>query len=93
MESEAYRSMDKNRQKHVSRHSRMDTNRPGVRALPIFKGYTVDVRLHEFRKVVPGRGLEIIDFRSPEGDSLLAEYLESIDTTTDEGKEILRYIV
>lgn len=71
----------------------MDTNGPGIRALPVFKGYTVDIRLREFRRVVPGTGIEFIDFGSPEGDSLLGEYIESLDTTTDEGKRILQRIM
>jgi hypothetical protein len=93
MESETSRFMGKNRQKHVSRHLRMDTNTTGVRALPNFKGCTVDVRLRQFRKADPETGIEFIDFDSPEGDSLLGEYIKSLDISTDEGKRILRRIM
>ncbi len=37
--------------------------------------------------------MEFIDFDSPEGDSILAEYIESLDTTTDRGKRILQRIM
>ena len=93
METEISRFMGKNRQKRVSRHLRMDTNTPGVRVLPTFKGYTVDVKLRQFRKADPETGIEFIDFDSPEGDSLLGEYIESLDITTEEGKGILRRIM
>jgi len=51
--------------------------RDGVRILPVFRGYTVDVRLHEFRKVPPdhGRPIAFLPFASPEGDVLLADYI------------------
>lgn len=36
------------------------------RLLPVFNGYTVDLRLRQFRKAVPGVVLEFIDFESNE---------------------------
>jgi hypothetical protein len=39
--------------------------------LPTFKGYTVDMRLREFRKATIGEKLEFIPFESPEGKELL----------------------
>ncbi|MFC1712836.1 hypothetical protein ACFL6S_04155 [Candidatus Poribacteria bacterium] len=93
MESETSRFMHKNTQKHATGHSCIDTNGTGVRVLPIFRGYTVDVRLRQFRKADRRTGIEFIDFDSPEGDSLIAEYIEGLDITTDEGKEILHRIV
>jgi hypothetical protein len=49
----------------------------GVRALPCFQGYTIDVRLREFRRVREERNgikiLEIYSFSSDEGISILAE--------------------
>jgi len=92
MESETSRFMDKNRQKHASCPSCVDINETAVRALPTFKGYTVDVRLRQFRKADPGTGIEFIEFDSPEGDSLLGEYIKSLDATTDEGKRTLQRI-
>ena len=41
--------------------------------LPVFKGYTVDYRLKEFRKAEYGKDLEIIPFDSAKGRKLLRE--------------------
>jgi hypothetical protein len=41
-----------------------------MRELPVFKGYTVDERLQEFRKMFP---MEFIPFDSEKGKKLLAE--------------------
>jgi len=41
--------------------------------LPTFRGYTVDMRLREFRKATIGEKLEFIPFNSPEGKKLFAE--------------------
>ena len=41
------------------------------RKLPEFKGYTIDERLREFRKVVHGKSIEFIDFDSRKGMKLL----------------------
>ena len=41
--------------------------------LPAFKGYTVDMRLKEFRRAIPDAILEIIPFDSPEGKKLMDE--------------------
>jgi hypothetical protein len=40
---------------------------------PTFKGYTVDMRLREFRRAIPDVTLEFIPFNSPEGKNLLEE--------------------
>jgi len=44
-----------------------------VTVLPAFKGYTVDMRLREFRRAIPDVTLEFIPFNSPEGRNLLEE--------------------
>ena len=44
-----------------------------VTVLPTFKGYTVDMRLKEFRRAIPDVTLEFIPFNSPEGNKLLEE--------------------
>ena len=49
-----------------------------VHVLPTFKGYTVDIRLKQFRKIGPGLKIMFIDFDSPKGDKLLAEYIETL---------------
>ena len=50
--------------------------------LPTFRGYTVDKRLKQFRKVtgIDGkRKIEFIEFDSPEGFDLLEEMREYFD--------------
>ena len=44
-----------------------------VRILPTFNGYTVDIRLKEFRRAIPDVTLEFIPFNSREGKNLLEE--------------------
>ena len=44
-----------------------------VTVLPTFKGYTVDMRLKEFRRAIPDVTLEFIPFNTPEGEKLLEE--------------------
>jgi hypothetical protein len=41
--------------------------------LPTFKGFTVDMRLREFRKATSGEKLEFIPFNSSEGKKLFEE--------------------
>jgi len=43
--------------------------------LPTFKGWTIDARLKQFRKVSRGESpeIEFIDFNSEKGQELLAE--------------------
>ena len=61
-----------------------------IKQLPGFKGYTVDTRLKQFRKIDREKGeIEFIDFSSIEGDMLLSEFIETIDENTPEGKEML----
>ena len=45
----------------------------GVRRLKEFKGYTIDLRLKQFRKANLGEELEFIEFDSKKGKKLLAE--------------------
>ena len=52
--------------------------------LPTFKGYTVDPRLRQFRKVIPQESIEFIDFNSEEGQGLLAEMREYFSFLDDE---------
>ena len=44
-----------------------------ITILPMFKGYTVDLRLKEFRRAIPDVTLDFIPFKSPEGQKLLEE--------------------
>ena len=47
--------------------------------LPIFQGYTVDVRLKEFRKANPNKGLEFVKFDSSEGETLLEWFIKTLN--------------
>jgi hypothetical protein len=49
----------------------------GVRELQTFKGYTVDFRLRQFRKVPLDAWPEFIEFDSPEGQELCDEMHEA----------------
>jgi hypothetical protein len=42
-----------------------------MKELPTFNGYTVDVRLREFRRADPEIGLEVVPFDSVEGQRLV----------------------
>lgn len=46
-----------------------------IKELPTFKGYMVDTRLKQFRKVDRNKpSIDFVDFDSEEGKELLAEY-------------------
>jgi len=46
-----------------------------VKELPTFKGYTVDKKLKQFRKVDRSKpSIDFVDFDSEEGQELLSEY-------------------
>jgi len=44
--------------------------------LPTFKGFTIDVRLKEFRMIDSKKGLQFISFNSEEGRELIFEMRE-----------------
>ena len=50
----------------------------GVRKLKEFQGYTVDLRLQEFRKMEYGKQPQFIEFASPKGKTLLAQMHEQV---------------
>lgn len=59
-----------------------------IRMLPVFKGYTVDLRLQEFRKVPLDDLPEFVPFLSDKGAKLFYEFRQ-----TEEGqKEINRFL-
>ncbi len=47
------------------------------RALPVFEGWTVDVRLREFRRAEYGKGIEFLPFASAQGAELLNRWEDS----------------
>ncbi|MDD4136219.1 MAG: hypothetical protein PHN66_04085 [Candidatus Shapirobacteria bacterium] len=55
-----------------------------IRILPIFKGYTVDLRLQEFRKIEADELPEFIPLLSDKGARLFLEFKQ-----TEEGKKEL----
>jgi len=60
------------------------------RKLPVFEGYTVDVRLKQFRKV-NNEKIQFIDFDSPNGEKILSRYIKSLDSRSKEFKELIHY--
>ena len=52
-----------------------------IRILPVFKGYTVDLRLQEFRKVSLNDLPEFVPFLSDKGARLFNEFRQ-----TEEGR-------
>jgi hypothetical protein len=47
----------------------------GPTVLPVFDGYTVDMRLLEFRKVDGHSSITFVDFESEEGDQFLCDLI------------------
>ena len=66
-------------------------NENSMRALPVFRGYTVDVRLRQFRRV-SSEGIEFLDFGSEQGDELLGEYIDTLDRDSAEFSTIAHYV-
>jgi len=64
-----------------------------VHILPTFKGYTVDVKLKQFRKIGAGFRINFIDFNSQKGDQLLTEYVETLNEKKERDKRILEDIL
>lgn len=64
-----------------------------IRILPVFKGYTVDARLGQFRKVFKSGGIEFLEFDSEKGDKILTQYIKTLDADSEEFKAIARAIV
>ena len=58
--------------------------------LPIFKGYSVDVRLRQFRKVTIQK-IEFVCFNSIRGEKLLNQYIKSLDPESEEFKQLIKY--
>lgn len=63
-----------------------------VNQLPTFEGYTVDVRLREFRKVTSVSEIEFVNFDSPAGDMLLEGFIDTLDANNKEDLQLLTAI-
>ena len=48
-----------------------------IRFLPVFKGYTVDLRLQEFRKIEPDKLPQFIPLLSDKGARLFWEFRQT----------------
>ncbi len=59
-----------------------------IRVLPVFKGYTVDLRLQEFRKIEMDTLPEFIPLLSDQGARLFNEFRQ-----TDEGRKEIAYVL
>jgi len=59
-----------------------------VKKLPILNGYTVDIRLRQFRKV-RGETIIFIDFNTEKGEHLLSEYIDGLSKDCEEFKKII----
>jgi hypothetical protein len=57
-----------------------------IRRLPVFKGYTVDLRLQEFRKIEPNKLPEFAPLLSDKGAKLFYEFRQ-----TEEGQKELNH--
>ena len=57
-----------------------------IRVLPVFKGYTVDLRLQEFRKIKADKLPEFVSLLSDKGARLFYEFRQ-----TKEGQKELDY--
>ena len=47
--------------------------------LPTFEGWTVDLRLEEFRRMVPDKECRFVPFDSEEGEGLLSRWAAARD--------------
>jgi len=59
-----------------------------IRILPVFKGYTVDLRLQEFRKIEMDKLPEFIPLLSDKGARLFYEFRQ-----TEEGQKEIDYVL
>lgn len=59
-----------------------------IRILPVFKGYTVDLRLQEFRKIEPDQLPEFVSLLSDKGARLFYEFRQ-----TEEGQKEIDYVL
>lgn len=59
--------------------------------LPIFKGWTVDIKLRQFRRIKKQgphfAGVEYVNFDSAKGDALLGQYILSLNPKSAEFQE------
>jgi len=54
-----------------------------ITMLPVFKGYTIDVRLKQIRRVYKSGRIDFIEFDSEQGDKILVRYIKSLDPESE----------
>ena len=64
-----------------------------IRILPAFKGYTVDARLGQFRRVFKSGKIEFLEFDSEKGDRLLTLYIKTLEVDSPEFNTVARTIL
>lgn len=67
-----------------------------IRQLPVFKGWTIDARLKQLRRVSQSpyySSMRFIDFDSEQGDYILTKYIQTLDPNSEEFNEIARAIL
>ncbi len=63
-----------------------------VKKLPEFNGYTVDIKLKQFRKTDPKNNISFIDFKSEKGDNILSKYINYLYKEIKTMKNIINKI-
>ena len=61
----------------------------GDRLLPVFKGYTIDIRCGQIRKVDWGELPVFIDMNSEEGRKIIDEYAPTLDMDNPKDERIM----
>lgn len=59
-----------------------------LQKLPIFEGYTVDIRLKQFRKINNWR-IYFINFYSEKGEKILNRYIKYLNLESKEFKKLI----
>jgi len=57
--------------------------------LPKYKGYTIDLRLKEIRKL---NTMEFLSFDSDKGDKILTSYIRSLDSNSKAFDDVAKII-
>ena len=62
--------------------------------LPIYNGWTIDIRLKQFRKLNDQTGLDFVHFDSEEGKEIFKEYAQSRhDELCEEANDYLQVVL
>ncbi len=68
-----------------------------IRTLPVFKGWTIDARLKQLRRIKQINKhfacMEYLDFGSDKGDKIMTQYIKSLKSDSEKLNEIARAIL